>query len=51
MPMNVESKALSATIARNRVTLLEIAVPQERDHQRMQHKELDPPPKDVSTAW
>ncbi|MCI53306.1 hypothetical protein A2U01_0074552, partial [Trifolium medium] len=51
MPTNVEFKALSATTVRNRVILLEIAVLQKRDRQRMHHKELDPPPKDVSTVW
>ncbi|MCI69109.1 hypothetical protein A2U01_0090370, partial [Trifolium medium] len=49
--MSVESKALSATIVRSWVTLPEIVVPQERVHQRMQHKEVDPPPKDVSIVW
>ncbi|MCI93473.1 hypothetical protein A2U01_0114771, partial [Trifolium medium] len=33
------------------VILPEISVLQERDRQRMQTKELDPPLKDVSTAW
>ncbi|MCI63590.1 hypothetical protein A2U01_0084847, partial [Trifolium medium] len=49
MPMSVELQGLIVTIVRSRVTLPEIAVPQERDHLRMQPRELDPPPKDVST--
>ncbi|MCI88220.1 hypothetical protein A2U01_0109506, partial [Trifolium medium] len=51
MPMNVEFKALHVTIVRSWVIMPEIAVPQERDHQRAQHKELDPLLRAVSTAW
>ncbi|MCI97083.1 hypothetical protein A2U01_0118383, partial [Trifolium medium] len=47
--MNVGVQDLFALIVRNQVTMPEIAVLQKRDHQRMQHKEVDPPPKDVST--
>ncbi|MCI50943.1 hypothetical protein A2U01_0072187 [Trifolium medium] len=49
--MNVESKALSATIVRSRVILLEIAKLEEGKHQQMQTKEVDPLLEDVSTIW
>ncbi|MCI81026.1 hypothetical protein A2U01_0102298, partial [Trifolium medium] len=51
MPMSMEIQGLLVTIVRNRITLPEIAVLQKRCRQRMQTKELDPPPKDVSIVW
>ncbi|MCI63016.1 hypothetical protein A2U01_0084273, partial [Trifolium medium] len=35
----------------SRVILPEISVHQGLNQQQLQHKGLDPPPKDVSTAW
>ncbi|MCI75256.1 hypothetical protein A2U01_0096524, partial [Trifolium medium] len=47
----MEFKTLPVTTARSRVTMPGIAVLQKRRHRKMQHKEVDPPPRDVSTAW
>ncbi|MCI41254.1 hypothetical protein A2U01_0062487, partial [Trifolium medium] len=51
MPMSVEFLSLIVSTVRSRVTWPEIAMLQKRRSLGMQHKGLDPPPKDVSTAW
>ncbi|MCI70610.1 hypothetical protein A2U01_0091873, partial [Trifolium medium] len=51
MPMSVEFPRLIASTVRSRAILLEIAVLQKWHRRRVQLREVDPPPKDVSTAW
>ncbi|MCI49980.1 hypothetical protein A2U01_0071224, partial [Trifolium medium] len=53
MLMSAEIQELQqyVIIVRSRVIMPEIAVLQKRRRMGMQHKELDPPPKDVYTAW
>ncbi|MCI73196.1 hypothetical protein A2U01_0094460, partial [Trifolium medium] len=51
MLLNVGVQNWFVSTARSRVILPEIAMLQGRDRQKVQAKEPDPPPKDVSTVW
>ncbi|MCI46039.1 hypothetical protein A2U01_0067279, partial [Trifolium medium] len=51
MPMSVGFKRLPVSIVRSWAIMLEIAKPQGPNRRQLQHKEVDPPPKDVSNVW